>query len=153
MRKAGRITDGTSVYTAEMTAILMALEWVYEVRPDKVIICSDSMTVLGSLQSLETNRTYILTEIMIRLYSLRQVGMIIRFMWVSAHVGIQGNEEAEKIAKESLKIKEPNINISLSRSEGTYFILEACNKKWQTGWNSCHTGRHYYKVQKNIKSK
>jgi len=28
-------------HTAEMTAILMALEWVYEVRPDKVIICSD----------------------------------------------------------------------------------------------------------------
>jgi len=52
VRKPGRITDGTSVYTAEMTAILMALEWVYEVRPDKVIICSASMSVLGSLQTL-----------------------------------------------------------------------------------------------------
>ncbi len=28
VRKAGRITDGTSIYTAEMTEILMALEWV-----------------------------------------------------------------------------------------------------------------------------
>ncbi len=73
-----------------MTAILMALEWVYEVRPDKVIICSDSLAVLESIHSLETNRTDILTEIMIRLYSLRQVGIIIRFMWVPAHVGIQG---------------------------------------------------------------
>ncbi len=129
----------------------MALEWVYEVRPDKVIICSDSLAVLGSIHSLETNRTDILTEIMIRLYSLRQVGIIIRFMWVPAHVGIQGNEEADKIAKESLKMKEPNINISLSRSEGKHYILETCNKKWQTVWNSCHTGRHYYKVQKIIK--
>ncbi len=127
----------------------MALEWVYEVRSDKVIICSDSLAVLGSLQSLETNRTDILTEIMIRLYSLRQVGIII--MWVPAHVGIQGNEEADKIAKESLKMKEPNINISLSRSEGKHFILETCSNKWQTVWNSCHTGRHYYKVQKIIK--
>ncbi len=125
VRKAVRITDGTSVYTAEMTAILMALEWVYEVRPDKVIICSDSMAILGSLQSLETNRTDILTEIMIRLYSLRQVGIIIRFMWVPAHVGIQGNEEADKIAKESLKMKEPNINISLSGSEGKTFYFRS----------------------------
>ncbi len=38
------------------------------------LIKSDSMAVLGSLQSLETNRTDILKEIMIRLYSLRQVG-------------------------------------------------------------------------------
>jgi len=36
-------------------------------------------------------------------------------MWVPAHVGIQGNEEADKIAKESLKMEEPNINISQSR--------------------------------------
>jgi len=69
VRKPGSITDGTSVYTAEMTAILMALEWVYEVRPDNVIICSDSMSVLESLQSLETKRPDILTEILIRLYS------------------------------------------------------------------------------------
>ncbi len=37
VRKAGRITDGTSVYTAEMTEILMPLDWVYDVGPDKVI--------------------------------------------------------------------------------------------------------------------
>ncbi|XP_026126102.1 uncharacterized protein LOC113107658 isoform X1 [Carassius auratus] len=151
VRKAGRISDGASVYTAEMIAILMALEWVYEVRPDKVIICSDSMAVLLSLQSLETNRTDILTEIMIKLYGLRQIRIIITFMWVPAHVGIQGNEEADKIAKESIKMKEPNIKIALSRSEGKHLISEACNRKWQTEWDSCHTGRHYYKVQKTIK--
>jgi len=109
------------------------------------------MSVLESLQSLETKRTDILTEIMIKLYSLRQVGIIIRFMWVPAHVGVQGNEEADKIAKESLKMEEPNINISISRAEGKHLILEACYRKWQTLWDSCHTGRHYYKVQKNIK--
>jgi len=47
------------------------------------------------------------------------------------------------------KMEEPNINISLSRADGKHLILEACNKKWQTVWDSCHTGRHYYKVQKN----
>ncbi len=36
VRKAGRITDGKSVYTAEMTAMLMALEWAHDVGLDKV---------------------------------------------------------------------------------------------------------------------
>ncbi len=43
--------DGTSVYTAEMVAIQMALSWVEEVMPNKVVICSDSMASLISLQT------------------------------------------------------------------------------------------------------
>jgi len=124
---------------------------VYDVGLDKVIICFDSMAVLGSLQASETNRTDILTQIL--LYCLRQVGIIIRFMWVPAHVRIKGNDEADTIAKESLKMKEPNINISLSRSERKHLILEVCNKKWQTVWDACPTGRHYCKVQTKHKER
>ena len=32
-------------------AILLALQWVKEVKPDRVVICSDSCAVLMSLQS------------------------------------------------------------------------------------------------------
>ncbi len=111
---------------------------------------TDSMAVLVSLQSLETNNWHF----------NRSHDQVIQFttggnnnsiMWVPAHVGIQGNEETDEIAKELLKMKEPNRNISLSRSEGKHFILEACNKKRQTVWDSCHTGRHCYKVQRTTK--
>lgn len=38
-KKAVRITDGTSrLYTEEMITIPMAQGWVYEIRPDKVIM-------------------------------------------------------------------------------------------------------------------
>lgn len=134
-----------------MVAILMALGWVYEIRPDKVMICSDSMAVLMSLQSMQTNRSDILIEIMITLYSIKQIGIITRFIWVPAHVGIQGNEEADKMAKDTLNMDEPSFNILISRSEGKHLILEACNRKWQTFQDSCQTGQHFHKVQKSIK--
>ncbi len=44
---------------------------------------------------------------MITLYSIKQIGIITRFIWAPAHVGIQGNEEVDTMAKESLM--KPNI--------------------------------------------
>ena len=36
-----RITYHLAVYTAELMAILLALQWVAEVKPDRVVICCD----------------------------------------------------------------------------------------------------------------
>lgn len=74
------------------------LGWVYEIRPDKVTICSDWVAVIMSWQ---TNRSDILIEIMIKFYSIKQMGILTRLMWVPAHVGIQANEEADKLAKDT----------------------------------------------------
>ncbi len=95
--RLGRLEEFRMVllYTAE----IMALELVYEVRLDKAIICSDSIAVFMSLQSWQSNRKYILSEIMITLYSIKQIGVITWFIWVPAHVGIIGNEEVDIMAK------------------------------------------------------
>ncbi len=73
MRKAGSITDSTCTQQTEVIVILMSLGWVYEVRTDEVVICSDSMAVLMSLQSLQTNTSDILSVIIITLYSIKQI--------------------------------------------------------------------------------
>ncbi len=41
-----RISDHVSVFTTELVAILWALGWVENVRPGKIIICSDSTAAL-----------------------------------------------------------------------------------------------------------
>jgi len=45
-----RITDGSSVFATELLAILWALWWVEDVKPDRVLICSDSAAALTALQ-------------------------------------------------------------------------------------------------------
>lgn len=59
VRKSGRITDDTSVYTTEMIAILM------------------------SLQLHQINRSDILIEIF-TLYRLKKIGIITNLIWVPA---------------------------------------------------------------------
>jgi ribonuclease HI len=41
---------------AELMAILLAFQWVEEVKPDRVVICSDSCAVLMSIQSFRSCR-------------------------------------------------------------------------------------------------
>ncbi len=46
-----RISDHLLVYTAEIVAVIIALKWVEEVKPDRVIVCTDSLAVIKSIQS------------------------------------------------------------------------------------------------------
>ncbi|XP_013879364.1 uncharacterized protein LOC106528677, partial [Austrofundulus limnaeus] len=64
IKQAKRITNGLSVYTGEMSAILLAVQWVEEVRPLRSLICSDSSSALLSLQNSHSeSRPDILLEI------------------------------------------------------------------------------------------
>jgi len=97
-----RITDGLSVYTGEMLAILLALQWVEDIKPLKTI-CSDSSSALLSLKNNQTDsRMDILLEIYHTLFRIRNMGLIVRFVWVPAHVGVEGNERADKMAKRAI---------------------------------------------------
>ena len=44
-----RLSEGVSVFTTELMAIIWALQWVEEVKPGQVIICSDSASVLMNM--------------------------------------------------------------------------------------------------------
>lgn len=48
--KVGKmLNNGLSVYTGEMLALLLAVQWVEENKPLWTIICSDSSSSLASL--------------------------------------------------------------------------------------------------------
>ncbi len=88
-----RTSDELSVYTGEMIALLLAIQWIEEIRPLKSVICSDSCASLASLlYSHSESRPDILMEIMQTLNRIQMMGITVVFLWVPAHIGIQGNE-------------------------------------------------------------
>lgn len=46
-----RTSDHIAVYTVEMMAISLALQWIEEVQPMRVVICSDSSAALESINN------------------------------------------------------------------------------------------------------
>ena len=71
----------------------------------------------------------ILYEIQLKISSLTQQGREIVFMWVPAHLGIKGNEKADKTAKEAVKKEEVEIKVKLSKTEGTSLVWKEINKQ------------------------
>ena len=81
-----RTSDQLSVDTAEMLAVIIGLQWVEEVRPDRVVICIDSFSILQSIQSTTTAREDILIELNHSLLRLHRGGIDLQFCWC-LHMG------------------------------------------------------------------
>jgi ribonuclease HI len=87
-----KLNEGISVYTAEMIALLGAVEWIEEVRPLRAVICSDSSSSLISLKRNHSeSRPDILLVIQQILYHIQMMGLSAVFLWVPAHIGVKGN--------------------------------------------------------------
>jgi hypothetical protein len=86
--------------------------------------------------------SFLIEEIRNKLRHLSTLNWTIHFGWVKAHIGIKGNEEAEKLAKEAAQ-DEDNQNIVFDRIPVTTVATEV-NKKgliqWQGPWNSTEKG-------------
>ena len=140
-----RLSNQLSVYTAEIVAVIIALQWVEEVRPDRVVLCTDSLAVIKSIQAVTSIREDLLIELFNSLFRLQ-------FCWVPAHEGVKGNEMTDKLAKEAL-LKVIIITIPLGKGEG-----KAVNKRkgleiWQKRWEEDRKGRRFYKIQKSVSIK
>ena len=117
-------------------------------RDRKITICSDSVSSLLSIKN-RTAKTHqdILYEKLLKTSRLTQQGREITFMWVPAHLGIQGNEKADKSAKEAVKKEEVEMKVKLLKAEGKSLIWKEINMQWSQHWKEQEKGRHLYKLQ------
>ena len=67
------------------------------------------------------------------------MNILITFMWVPAHRGINGNEIVAALAKQALNHKEI-MEISLSKSEAKGIIKRNIIKEWQHSRDTTNTG-------------
>ena len=125
----------SSVFTAEAEAILDACRYA-KLNKAKHIILTDSLSTLSAVKNINSNNptTNQIRDILID-------NMNIKLIWIPSHIGIQGNEKADEIAK--LSTKSPLIakNIFCSNDIKNY-LSSAHNHLQQLDWNSYN---HFYK--------
>lgn len=92
MQICRRLTDELSVYSVELLVIIVVLQWVEDVQPVRIIVSSDSLSVLNSLSSGKSIRSDLLLEVLMLLWRIERMGLVVRFCWVPAHSGVEWNE-------------------------------------------------------------
>ena len=95
-----RINDEASICTAELLAIEAAIEYIWDSSDEEFMIITDSLSSLQALKSQKLNNP-IVSNILHMCHYLSGHKDII-FCWVPSHIGIQGNERADVLAKAAL---------------------------------------------------
>ena len=96
-----RLPDDSSIYTAELRAILLALKHVYNSKEKSFLILSDSLSSLQSILNLKYDHP-VLVQILELYTEMTRERREVVFIWVPGHVGIRGNSAADSAAKDAL---------------------------------------------------
>ena len=146
--KITRLRDGSSVFNAELEGILLSLKKFLTLPQFKrFIIYTDSLSAVESLRS----KTF-KTKNVKRFYNLLkkippQAQMVIA--WIPSHVGIPGNEKADRLAKAALTSSlaaHSQVCWSDLKPRVDTYICTA----WQALWNN-ETRNKLYEILPNLK--
>jgi ribonuclease HI len=140
-----RLSNYCSNNQAEQIAILKALDLILEMKTatyKEIVIYSDSKTSLDCIKK-QTNHGFIIEQIRNKIRQLTEQQWKIYFKWVKAHIGIEGNEKADKLAKEAAKDENINRQVAYSRVPISTLANDIKNKgheQWQLLWDTTTKG-------------
>ena len=128
------LQSDASIFSAEALAIELALRLIDTLPNDRYIIYSDSRSVLTALKQFQPKNTLIqkIREWINYIESTSEKK--IELCWIPAHVGLQGNEQADRIAKKATT--EKPIPIQLPFRDYYARVKRCINAIWQNRWNN-----------------
>lgn len=117
-----------SVFQAELLAIHKAIEWIVQNKACKSNIFSDSKSSLVELQNTDSCNHFA-SRIHKNLHQANISNYTINFYWVKSHIGIQGNETADREAKAAATLHKRPDHLAIPISHIKYVNKTESNQK------------------------
>ena len=149
VEKAFSISKHCSSFTAEISAILGALGWAVDQRHQKILIASDCLSALQTLEK-KHQENFLTTRIANLQHRYRNWGREVTFIWIPSHCGIRGNEKADELAKSAAVKEGIDKKIPVTTREAGGIFYEICKTKWNTRYQESTTGNHYKTIQPSV---
>ncbi|XP_055861377.1 uncharacterized protein LOC129921966 [Biomphalaria glabrata] len=142
--------DYCSNFQAEIEAITIALQTVenklYEgvQPPSDIVVFTDSQSTLQALNSSTSNSPRELTTLIVIIHQMiSKLNINITLQLIPGHIGIMGNEKADKLSKAGSTMEQPDrpVNYLTLRS----MLVNNHKEEWLNQWASGNTGRAMYR--------
>ncbi|CAL4118088.1 unnamed protein product [Meganyctiphanes norvegica] len=145
-----------SIMMAELYAIMKSMMWLAMHSPllekKDAVILTDSKSGIEVLRNLTPGQQSSLTNTIRNLaITLFENDITITLQWVPSHVGVDGNEQADRIAKEANSNLIP-IPYPLERKEIKRMVNNAMRNTWQRNYDSIKHDLHIGIIKPNIES-
>lgn len=103
-----------------------------------------------SVRQTHKVKNYIIYDIYNIFTSLNNIGINVTLEWIPSHVGILGNELADKEAKHSLSFKNIYVFSPLYKEDIKTLSRTFLKDMWQNKWDNNLKGRHLYDINKTV---
>jgi ribonuclease HI len=153
-----RLTDKISVFSTELTAVRITLEWIIKNQTTAILQGNRNIAIftdsLSSVQSLESRYSKTRQDLINDIFVLKKnIPNPITIVWIPSHVGIKGNEIADILAKQALKSPTVDFHVNFGLIELYEEINHHVLQLWQTQWYTTQKGAHYRSIQPLVSNK
>jgi ribonuclease HI len=149
-----RLADDSSVYGAELHAIKHALQYLLaqNITNTKIVIFTDSLSACTALSNIKNKKsdTFILS-ILEASSEMRINGNSLAIAWIPSHVGIPGNELADKAARDGLTLPLIAGTQEIIAVDDCYSeIKRYVDAEWQRLYDNNNKISEYKKIEPNV---
>lgn len=146
-QESDRIRDKNTVYQAELFAIYRAIIYIKNQNVKNAIIFSDSQASVLTLQKL-IPKTKLHDDIIQTLLEIPHSKITLK--WIRGHIGIQGNEMADSLAKSATLNSTFITDIQIPISTLKYNLKTELMQTWQREWEGSQKGRFTFSLLPNV---
>ena len=127
-----RLPASISVFTAELFAIYLALQFL-KTTPGRFVLHTGCLSAIAALQILRRSSHHLLASILPLLESFLSGKVFLE--WVPSHVGIEGNEMADRLVYRSLTLQTITlVHSSVMELRSTIGHCYFCT--WSSQWST-----------------
>ncbi|XP_065224306.1 uncharacterized protein LOC135848336 [Planococcus citri] len=138
-----------SVLSTELYAIKLAIEYSQNLISNKILILSDSLSALHSIQNFRKKKQHPISQQVVQILHSSNKDIIL--CWIPSHSKIPQNEKADETAKLSLNMFPiPNIPIPLSDIKRNCKIF--VHRSFQRSWDLVPSTNKLKPIKKTIDS-
>lgn len=128
------LPSAASIFTAELLAILRCLSHISRLRVMSATIFTDSLSSVLALQNCFNHGTFLTTLISEHFTALQTNGKKITLVWIPSHVGLVGNESADRAAKAASMLP-MNPHIYIPATDYNQTAKTYVESEWQKLWD------------------